>query len=891
MKQACTLALAVVLSSGFWNAQGSASEDANVPPLERLTFETHIRPILRAHCLDCHGEGGNLEGELDLRLRRFLLRGGGSGPAIVPGKPDESLLYVRIRDEEMPPSKKKLSREQVAVIARWIASGAATLGDEPLSIPAGPVFSEEERSHWAFRPIRRPAVPALSPRGLDREGAVEEVEGPGARRDVRTPVDAFLLAKLAEKDLGFSPQADQRTLLRRAYFDLTGLPPTPEETDRFLADPSPDAYERLLDRLLNSSRYGERWGRHWLDVAGYADSDGYTGDRVRLYAYKYRDYVIKAFNQDKPFDQFIQEQLAGDEDEMLRPPYQDLSAAAQEKLVATGFLRMAPDGTAAEGAVAIQARNQCVADTIQVVSTALLGLTVGCAQCHNHRYDPISQVDYYRFRAIFEPALNTDFRWRVYFERRISTLTDAEQQKGRQLQAEADQLYAAAGRKRDELVAQTFEEQLQLVPEELRPPARLAHAAPPEKRTPEQKRLLAEYPRLNVTTDTFAQINPKAGEEFGIYLKKSFTVRDSKPKEDFIRALTEIPGQVPVTQVFYRGEPSQPRQEVPPGELVVLDAPGEAGVPVKDPRLPTTGRRLAYARWLTNGKHPLTARVLVNRVWMHHFGRGLVATPADFGMLGEQPSHPELLDWLAGELIAGGWRTKHLHKLIMTSTAYRQISRRSPALEKLDPDNRLLGRMPVRRLEAEEMRDAILAVSGKLNDTMYGPPVPVRENEVGQVVIGVDNKDVDGRPGEAVPLHGEEFRRSVYVQVRRALPLGLLETFDAPRMEPCCAARNCSTVAPQALMFMNNEFVLGQAGFFAGRLRREAGGDRRAQVVRAWQLAFARRPAEPEVQAALAFVDRQSQRFPKGDASDPELQALTSFCQVLLGANEFCYLD
>ena len=361
---------------------------------EPVTFEKHVRPLLKAHCFECHGEGTKLKGGLDLRLRRAMAEGGKSGPALVPGKADDSLLIQRIRSEEMPPGKRKLTRSEQAILERWIAGGAVATRDEPKELPPGFSPSADELAHWSFQPITRPAAPAVKYAGL-----------------MRNAIDAFLLAKLEAKGLSFGPQADRRTLIRRASFDLLGLPPAPDEVERFVNDGAPDAYERLIDRLLASPHYGERWGRHWLDVAGYADSEGFSGeDPVRATAYRYRDYVIRAFNADKPFDEFIVEQLAGDE--LVRPPYELLPPAELDKLIATGFLRMAPDGSATPGVDGKVASNQNIADTIQIVSTSVMGLTLHCAQCHNHRYDPIPQADYYQVRAVFEPALNVK-NWRT----------------------------------------------------------------------------------------------------------------------------------------------------------------------------------------------------------------------------------------------------------------------------------------------------------------------------------------------------------------------------------------------------------------------------------------------------------------------------------------------
>jgi mono/diheme cytochrome c family protein len=842
------------------------------------TFEQDVRPLFKVYCFDCHGEGDKLKGGLDLRLRRLAVKGGKSGPALVAGHRDGSLLYQRVRHGEMPPGKKKLSADEVALIGSWIAAGAKVARPEPDQIGPGLQITPDERSFWAFQPVRRPTIPQT-----------------GQPDRVRTPIDAFLLARLEQQKLSFAPEADKRALIRRASFDLLGLPPTPEEVGRFLADDSADAYERLVDRLLESPRYGERWGRHWLDVAGYADSEGYTPeDTVRPHAYKYRDYVIRSFNADKPFDEFVREQLAGDE--LVPPPYQNLGPADVEKLVATGFLRMAPDGTGSGRVDQGTARNQVIADTIKIVSTALLGLSVGCAQCHNHRYDPIPQADYYRLRAVFEPALDWK-NWRTPLARRVSLYTDADRQKAAAIEREAATIDRQRLQRQQDYINRTLEAELRKLPEALREPVRAARNTPREKRTPEQTRLLKEYPSVNVTAGSLYLYDHKAAADLKKYADQAAGVRATKPAEDFVRALTEVPGQVPASYVFNRGDHTQPRQAVSPGELTVLDAPDPNGFRVPPASLPSSGRRLAYARWLTSGRHPLTARVLVNRVWMHHFGRGLVGTPADFGALGERPTHPELLDWLAADFVACGWRLKRLHKLLMTSTAYRQASRRDPAKEVADPDNRLLGRMPVRRLEAEVLRDSILVVSGKLSGKLFGPAVPVMEDEVGQFVIGIENKNGENRPGPVIPLHGEEFRRSVYVQVRRSRPLGVLDTFDAPAMEPNCAVRSASTVTPQALLFMNSEFVVEQAGYFAERVRREAGGEGHAQVGRAWRLAFAARPSPEEMKEALAFLGEQAAHFrsrpPHGSGGkpDPELQALASFCQALLSANPFLYTD
>jgi hypothetical protein len=842
------------------------------------TFELHVRPIFKAYCFDCHGEGDKLRGGLDLRLRSLVAKGGDTGPAIVPGDTGKSLLVERVRSGQMPPTKKKLTAEQVKLLERWIASGAIAARDEPREFPLGPQFTAEEKAFWAFQPIRKPDVPRAVDAGR-----------------VRTPVDAFLLVQLAPKKLTFSPEAHKRTLLRRATFDLLGLPPTPEEQAQFLADDKPDAYERLLDRLLVSPHYGERWGRHWLDVAGYADSEGYTSeDSVRPDAWKYRDYVIRSFNADKPFDQFIREQLAGDE--MVPYPYRNLSAVDVEKLTATGFLRMAPDGTAI-APDQNTARNEVVAETIKIVSTSLLGLSVGCAECHNHRYDPIPQRDYYRFRALFEPALDWK-NWRAPPARRVSLMSDADRARAGQIEQEALKIDAEREKKQGEYIERTFEAELKKLPEEVREPIRQSRKKMPAQRTAQENKLLTDYPSVSVTAGSLYLYDAKAAADLKAYVERATTVRKTKPVEEFLRTLSEVPGQVPTTFVFHRGDHAQPRQAVLPAELSILRPTGGDVLP-KDPNRPTTGRRLAYATRLTDGTHPLTARVLVNRVWLHHFGRGILPTPGNFGMLGERPTHPELLDWLAADFMANGWKLKRLHKLLMTSTAYRQSSRRTRELDALDPDNRLLGRMSVRRLEAEAIRDGILAVSGKLNRKTFGPPVPVMEDEDGQFVIGIENKNGENRPGPVIPLHGEEFRRSVYIQVRRSRPLSVLDTFDLPALTPNCEARAASTVTPQALLFMNSDWMAEQANSLAELIRKESGTEPRGQVISAWRRAFATDPSEGQVKHALAFLAAQTATFQARpgkagkpvDAAEAACLALASFCQALLSANAFLYVD
>ncbi len=857
---------------------------ADVPAGEVPTFEKHIRPIFKAHCFHCHGGEQEIKAGLDLRLRRLMATGGESGPAIVPGKHAESLLFERIQSGEMPPTDKKVSPEELALIAAWIDAGAGTARPEPESIDSGLEITPEERAFWSFQPLPASvAIPSF-----------------GSSDRVRTPIDAFLAPQLRAKELAFSPDAAKSTLLIRASLDLTGLPPSREELAHFMADTDPGAYEKAIDRLLDSPHYGERWGRYWLDVAGYADSEGYTSeDRVRAFAYKYRDYVVRAFNADMPLDRFITEQLAGDE--LVAGELKSLSPEDQEKIAATGFLRMAADGTASAAINQDLARNQVLADTIKIVSTSLLGLSVGCAQCHDHRYDPIPQKDYYRLRAAFEPAYDWK-NWRVPDQRLVSLWTDAERAKAAEVDAEVNQANTERNAKQAAYMDEALEAELAKFPEDQRAPLRDAYKAPMDKRTEEQNKLLESHPIVSkLSPGTLYQYKPEAAEELKKIDAKIAEIAAKRPFQDFIPVLNEVPGQIPPTFLFHRGDHEQPKDEIAPGGLTVCSPSGQRlEIAADDPALPTSGRRLALARWITGPDNPLTARVLVNRVWLNHFGRGLVNTPADFGAMGEKPSHPELLDWLARDFVAGGWKLKRLHKLIMTSTAYRQSSARSQQIAAIDPDDRLYARMPVRRLDAEAVRDRILATSGVLNRKMFGTPLSVKEDGVGQIVVGADVP-----AGSEAPVGHEAFRRSVYVQVRRSQPLALLHVFDQPVMEVNCERRVVSTVATQALMLMNSDFILQQAGYFASRIRQEAAGDPTRQVRSAWQLAFGRSPDDGELQRALAFLAAQTAPQtpvapaaaagatppPAESAAAPPIDPLVNLCQVLLSTNEFLYVE
>lgn len=870
---------------------------------EMPVFEKDVRPILKTHCFHCHGEDGVTKGDLDVRLRRFLVKGGESGPALLPGDSVGSHLLELVKSGEMPKEKKKLSDAEIATIERWIVAGAPTARPEPETLGPEHQFTEEERAWWSLQPISKPAVPESSA----KKGS--------------NPIDAFVARKLAENDLDFSAEASPEVLIRRATFDLTGLPPTPEAVEAFAAAWKQDAdaaYSKMIDGLMASTSYGERWGRHWLDVAGYADSDGYTDkDLERKHSWKYRDYVIASLNDDKPFDGFVREQLAGDEIaelEGLNPdsPTEAEKARYAELLTATGFLRMAPDGTGAQNDLA--ARNACITDTLKIVSTAFYGMTLQCAECHDHRYDPITQADFYRLRAIFEPGFDP-VGWRTPNNRLVSLQTKEDKAKAAEIEAEAKKIDDARLVKQEEFINEVLEKELAKRDEAIREPLRAAYKTVVKDRTPEQIALLKQHPSVEklgggslYLYDTTYKTSHAA--TLKKMVEEATAVRATKPVVEMVQAFTEVPKKpeaVPATFLFHRGDFESPKEKVVPGDLSVLAGWRTTDLPENTAALPSTGRRLALAEALTDGRHPLLARVMVNRVWMHHFGTGLVKSVADFGALGETPSHPELLDWLTSDFMENGWSLKRLHRQILTSQTWRQTSQRDTERDSVDPDNRLLSRQNKRRLEAETLRDSLLAVSGTLNPKVGGNSVPVMYSEEGQVVIGVDTTDTAGRQtGNFISLEGEEFRRSVYVQVRRSQPLELFAAFDAPDMTNAnCEIRPITTVSPQSLLLMNNAGMLVHAQYFAERLQKECPKDDIvAQAKRAWQLAYGRAPSDDELASAVAFVTEQTAYYRENpvkrekvvgpaekDNAPAELMGLAALGHALMSANEFFYLD
>ncbi len=839
-----------------------------------ITFEADIAPILEARCVKCHGQD-KTDGGLDLRRRFTILKGGDTGAAIVPGKPDESLIVRRIERGEMPPKDEgRLDERQRSLIRRWVAGGAPLANPRELPLDdaeAAHRVSETDRRFWSFQPPVRTPLPAVT--GGDR---------------VRTPIDAFLLARLEAAGLSFNPDASRDVLLRRLCLDLHGLPPTPNDLEQFLADDRADAYEQLVNRLLASPRYGERWARHWLDVAGYADSDGYlAADRPRPEAWRYRDYVIQAHNDDVPFDRFVSEQLAGDELSDWRRA-DELTPEMTRQLTATGFLRTALDPTY-PGYTEPNEIHQVISDTMQIVGTTFLGLTIHCARCHSHKFDPISHRDYYSLQAFFLPALDPA-RWQPSEVRGIVMATDAQAARIREHNQKADErinyLNAALGdlvaRFRKKRIADELVATRGAVDPALLEKLTAALAQPVEKRNEEQKSLIARH------VPTLAVAEPDLAARYTDFKEEAERLRAAVAAEQalrrqpvVLRGLADLDDRPPTARLLIRGDYTKPGVTVETAVPEVLRN-GDESV-VISAGYKTTGRRLALARWLTEPSNPLTARVQVNRLWAHHFGRGLVPTLANFGRSGVAPSHPELLDWLAIEFVRSGWSIKAMHRLMVTSTAYRQTSAVDTAKLAADPDNVLLGVWQPRRVEGEVLRDSVLAVAGKLRDRMFGPATPVVAQSDGSVVTGDDDAGN---------------RRSIYLLVRRSQHLTMFDLFDTPMMEVNCPQRNISTVPMQALVMLHGPFTERAAVALADRIQSATPGDDSTRIDFAWRLMFARSPRASETQLllqSLAAIE-QDHLAARGDAATDvdriaaRRAAWTQIALVLLNTNEFVYI-
>ena len=802
-------------------------------------------------------------------------------------------------------------------LALKVAAPTKPLGDawtDPEN-PIRKIWRGERLDLWSLKQPVRPEVP-----GGSVQYSVSSVQSaksaPGSKGAIGSkasplktenwtlnpshPIDRFLLAKLAEKKLTFSPEADPRTLIRRLYFDLIGLPPTPEEVRAFVADKSTGAYEHLVDKLLASPRYGERWARHWLDVVRYADSNGHERDEFRPEMWRYRDYVVRSLNEDKPYDRFIREQLAGDELVAAAPR----TPAEADALIATGFLRLGTyDSTASIFQEDRKQRNDLMADLVNTTGSAFLGLTFSCCNCHDHKYDPLSQADHFRFRAFFAAVKSRD-------DQPIDLAPEQDAIKAHNVGVEKQ--VAEAQRPVDDLLQPAREklraERIAKLPADIQ---ELLKTDESQRDDATKKKLEPHLVKVKVSDkDALAALDDAGKKLHAEATAKVDALK--KQKRAFTVAMAVNDGNAEPTKLFYQGDFTEPRDEVAPGFLSVLD-PNPAKV--KAPRADTTGRRLALAQWIASPANPFTARVLVNRLWQHHFGTGLFANPNDLGYAGPKPTHPELLDWLATEFVARGWSVKAMHRLMVTSAAYRQssvfsnqssvVSRKSTQPERggqpkptenwtlntehsraqtADPSNALLWRQPPRRLDAETMRDTLLAVSGKLRPYAGGkplwPPLPdeILKAQPG-VLEGLEGKDSGRRQGWYADKEEDCDVRSLYLIQKRCVPLPFLQVFDLPDTSFSCARRDVTTVAPQALNLLNSNFSLRTAKALAARVTTEAGEDAGKQIERAVWLTLGRAPTANERQQAATFLAKH------GNAALPE------FCRALLNVNEFVYVD
>ncbi len=792
-------------------------------------YVEYVRPVLAANCYRCHSHSARkAKGGLMVDSRQGLLQGGDSGPALVPGAPDKSLLLRAVRHADaglhMPPGGKKLKDEQIALLDRWVKMGAPAPAVNPEAARHPGTITAEDRAWWAFRPVREPAVPGAAGQGWSRN-----------------PIDRFVAAKLAAEGLRPAPEADRAALIRRVSFDLVGLPPAPHEVDAFVADRSPDAYERLIDRLLASPRYGERWARHWLDLARYAESDGFRLDEYRPTAWRYRDYVVRSFNQDKPYARFVTEQLAGDE----------VAPDDPDALTATAFLRHT-----------IYEYNQrdvrtqwadMLNDLTDVTGDVFLGLGLACARCHDHKFDPILQRDYYRLQAFFTPVLPRDD---------VPLATPAQRAAYRDRLAQWEAKTATVRGQIDALLAPHRDKARRDAVSKFPDDIQAMLNKPLAERSPLEGQLAAlAYRQVQYEFDHLeAKIKGPDKAKLAALKRQLAELEADRPAPLPVGlTVTDVGPAAPPTLVPKKARP----EPVEPGFLTVLDA-GPAPIRTVPTAPHSTGRRTALARWITRPDNPLTARVIVNRLWQYHFGRGLVATASDFGRLGEKPTHPELLDWLAARFVKDGGSFKKMHRLILTSAAYRQSATAPPPAEALrkDPDNRLLWRGQTRRLDAEQIRDAVLAATGELDLTQGGPGVTI------------------DRP-----------RRTIYVKVLRNRREPLLDVFDSPEGFTSTARRNTTTTTTQALLLFNGKAFLDRARALARRLHREAPAGDEERVVLAYRLVYGRAPTADERAAARDFLREQARRVDAKGSTDVREAALVDFCHALLNSNEFLYVD
>ena len=777
--------------------------EAGAPSDAPTAAATQLPAVVLARCTSCHGEKSAAAG-LRLHSVAAALKGSSNGPVIVEGFSDRSILVRRISSHNMPPkgAGAPLTEAEINSVREWIDRGdfnelvTANTLDRPFTALEDPAITPEQRKFWAFQ------KPVIAPQPKVK-----------AKAQVRTPIDAYLLGKLEAKGLTFSPDAPNDKLMRRAYLDLTGLPPTPAEIEEFHRD---NNYEKLIDKLLASPKYGERWARQWLDAAGYVDTTGKDFDPKKAeYAqgmWRFRDYVIKAFNEDKPWSRFLTEQLAGDElvdwrSATTRTP------EINELLAATGYLRTILDITEEDISNLPVERYEALFKLVEKVGSSTVGLTVNCARCHSHKFDPISQKDYYRFLALFTNAYNpTDW-----------------------IQPQNHHLYILPTDQHEAIEARMLEEQLKGIPEPIRDDVKKALKTPPDHRNEIQRYL-----------------HKKFDEPF----RQAYAKDPEWPKLGKIQALWDV-GTPPKIRLLQRGSADAPGPVVTPGYLGILSKPGQTdadGSPNKKGK--TSGVRLAFAEWLTSADHPLTARVIVNRIWQGHFGTGIVATPDNFGTTGALPTNQELLDYLAVDFMQNGWSAKRLHKQIMMSTAYRQSSLQRDAANKIDPDNTLLWRMNLRRLDAEALRDSVISSAGKLNTEAGGPPIQLEMRADGLQIVSTKEPEA------------AKWRRSIYLTHRRTYPMSFLGVFDYPIIDTNCTRRVPSATPLQSLTMLNDDFIFQAAEALAQRAENN--------VDAAYLLTLSRKPTAAEQDIAKGFLEKMP---------------FKSFAQVLLSSNEFLYID
>jgi mono/diheme cytochrome c family protein len=827
------------------------------PTLARDAPHQHdVLPILHLRCVACHG-AQRKDGGLDLRSPESIARGGKSGPAFVAGNAGASHMIQRIESEACPPQAsllkffvKRPPQSEVATLREWIALGAPVEDIQPdiATTAPDPLVTEKDREHWAFHPPKTSGV--------------------------HDSVDDFVGRKLEHAELDFSPEADRDTLIRRAYLDLVGMPPDEKEWRYWRESDDSKWFSAMIDQLLDSPRYGERWGRYWLDLAGYADSEGGTSaDPLREVAWKYRDYVITAFNSDKPYDEFLHEQIAGDELIDVEKA-EEVTEEMVENLIATGFLRMGIDETGSRTMNFIENRMGVIADTIDVLGSSVMGLTMECVRCHTHKYDPIPQRDYYRMKAIFQGALD-EHDWLSFKTRKLELGTPEHEVRFAEvnlpLQKELSRLEKSKlTRTRDwqqEMLRVHYPEQSDADRE-----ATFVALKRADNQRSLSQRLLVEKLQTALVIPNHRQ--PESVREIRAELdeldREIEVVKRDMVAPLTIRALWDR-GDPSPTYIHRRGNPTSAGRLVGPGVPAVLTdgrTPFEVTPPFPDGTR-KTGRRLAFAKWLTQPDHPLTARVMVNRIWYHHFGRGLVESLENFGMQSETPTHPELLDWLALEFVRKGWSVKEMHRTMMNSQTWKQSSRVADGHLEKDPENFLYSRMPLRRLDAEAIRDSILFVSGKLDPAAGGPPDGVTVDREGAVMA------------KATPNGG--WRRSVYIQYRRTEIPTMMQTFDYPEMGPNCISRSTSTVSPQSLLLMNNRRVRELADALALRVSEDSAAEK---VVSVYRIALSRNPTEEEKILGVKTLTKLQSKW--GDDANG---ALSAYCHAILNSAAFLYVD